>query len=377
MEVNLLLANRLTEAICQNGKIDGAMNRSSSQLLRKPTSAGYNAAGVALKEGRESKLEDATMVIQTKLTRMLGIEHPVLLAPMDLVSGGRLAAAVSQAGGLGLLGGGYGDSEWIDREWDRADNARIGCGFITWRLAEHPKVLEDALAHGPAAIMLSFGDPRPFAAPIHAAGARLICQVQTVALAREAIEAGADMIVAQGTEAGGHGMSEPLFTLLPQVVDACRDTPVVAAGGIADGRGLAAALMLGAEGVLMGTRFYASQEADGHPEAKRRIVAAEAGQTVGSIVFDVSRRMRWPAPYTGRLLRNRHAETWLGRELELQDRMEEIGREYAAARERGDFDVAGVIAGEACALIHDIVPAREIVERIVAQAEGLFAANRA
>jgi nitronate monooxygenase len=200
--------------------------------------------------------------------------------------------------------------------------------------------------------------------------------VQTVALAREAMQAGADIIVAQGTEAGGHGMSEPLFTLLPQVVDACPGTPVVAAGGIADGRGLAAALMLGAEGVLMGTRFYASQEADGHPDAKRRIVAAEAGQTVRSLVFDLSRRMRWPAPYTGRLLRNRHAETWLGRELELQDRAEEIGREYAAARERGDFDVAGVIAGEACALIHDIVPARKIVERIVAQAEGLFAANR-
>jgi nitronate monooxygenase len=127
----------------------------------------------------------------------------------------------------------------------------------------------------------------------------------------------------------------------------------------------------------MGTRFYASQEADGHPEAKRRIVAAEAGQTGRSIVFDLSRRMRWPAPYTGRLLRNRHAETRLGRELELQDRVEEIGPVYAAARQRGDFDVAGVIAGEACALIHDIVPAREIVERIVAQAEGLFAANRA
>jgi nitronate monooxygenase len=316
------------------------------------------------------------MAIQTKLTRMLGIEHPVLLAPMDLVSGGRLAAAVSQAGGLGLLGGGYGDSEWINREWDRAGNAWIGCGFITWRLAKHPKVLEDALAHGPAAIMLSFGDPRPFAALIHAAGARLICQVQTVAQAREAMEARADIIVAQGTEAGGHGMSEPLFTLLPQVVDACPDTPVVAAGGIADGRGLAAALMLGAEGVLMGTRFYASQEADGHPEAKRRIVAAKAGQTVRSIVFDLSRRMRWPAPYTGRLLRNRHAETWLGRELELEDRMEEIGREYTAARERGDFDVAGVIAGEACALIHDIVPAGEIVERIVAQAERLIASNR-
>jgi nitronate monooxygenase len=312
------------------------------------------------------------MPIQNRLTQMLRIQHPVLLAPMDLVSGGRLAAAVSQAGGLGLLGGGYGDGDWIDREWGRAGNARVGCGFITWSLAKHPHVLDRALARRPAAVMLSFGDPRPFAPAIRAAGAVLICQVQTVSQACEAVEAGVDVIVAQGTEAGGHGMSEPLFTLLPQVADACPGTLVVAAGGIADGRGLAAALMLGADGVLMGTRFYASQEADGHPEAKRRIVEAQGGQTVRSIVFDLSRRIRWPAPYTGRLLRNRHAETWLGRESELEARMEEVGREYAAARERGDFNVAGVIAGESCALIHDIPPAGEIVERVIAEAERLI-----
>jgi len=295
---------------------------------------------------------------------------------MDLVSGGRLAATVSQAGGLGLLGGGYGESEWIDREWDRAGNARIGCGFITWSLARQPEVLERALARQPAAIMLSFGDPRPFAAAIHRAGARLICQVQTVAQAHEALEADADVIVAQGTEAGGHGMSEPLFTLLPQVVDACPNKPVVAAGGIADGRGLAAAILLGAEGVLMGTRFYASQEANGHPEAKRRIVEAGSGQTVRSIIFDLSRQMRWPPQYTGRLLRNRHAETWLGREDELASRMDEVGPQYAAARERGDFDVAGVIAGDACALIHDIPSAAEIVERIIRDAELLLTRHR-
>jgi len=208
------------------------------------------------------------------------------------VSGGRLAGAVSLAGGLGLIGGGYGDSGWVDREWERAGNARVGCGFITWSLAQRPQILERALAHRPAAIMLSFGDPRPFAPAIRAAGARLICQVQTVSQAREATEAGADIIVAQGTEAGGHGMSEPLFALLPQVVDVCPGTLIVAAGGIADGRGMAAALMLGAQGVLMGTRFYASQEAMGHPAAKQRIVEAEGGQTVRSIVFDLSRRMR-------------------------------------------------------------------------------------
>jgi nitronate monooxygenase len=120
------------------------------------------------------------MPISNRLTQMLGIEHPVLLAPMDLVSGGRLAAAVSHAGGLGLLGGGYGDGDWIERQWARAGNARIGCGFITWSLAKHPQLLDGALSNRPAAVMLSFGDPRPFAPAIHRVGAKLICQVQTL-----------------------------------------------------------------------------------------------------------------------------------------------------------------------------------------------------
>jgi nitronate monooxygenase len=313
------------------------------------------------------------VAIRNRLTRTLGIEHPVLLAPMDIVSGGRLAAAVSHAGGLGLIGCGYGDDDWIEREWAKAGNARVGCGFITWSVSKRPALLDRALAHQPTSVMLSFGDPRPLAPAIRRSGARLICQVQNVRQALEAVEAGADVIVAQGTEAGGHGMSEPLMTLLPRVVDSCPDIPVVAAGGIADGRGLAAAMMMGAEGVLMGTRFYASQEAEGHNEAKRRIVEAEGGETVRSIVFDLTRRNRWPAPYTGRLLRNHHIDRWLGREVELEARAEEIEREYVAARERGDFDIAGVIAGEASALIHDIPPAGEIVERIVAEAERLLA----
>jgi nitronate monooxygenase len=314
---------------------------------------------------------------RNRVTERLGIEHPVLLAPMDLVSGGRLAAAVSQAGGLGLLGGGYGEGGWLEREWDRAGNARIGCGFITWSLAKQPALLDRALARQPAAVMLSFGDPRPFAPAIREAGARLICQVQTLAQAQEAVEAGAAVIVAQGTEAGGHGQSLPLATLLPLVADACPETAIVAAGGIADGRGLAAAMMLGAEGVLMGTRFYASEEAEAHPEAKRRVVAAEAGATVRSVVFDIARRNHWPEPYTGRVLRNALTERWLGREAEMEEAAEAVARDFAAARERGDFDTAAVIAGEAAALVRDIPPAGEIVERVVAEAERAIARGAA
>ncbi|MBL8706470.1 MAG: nitronate monooxygenase [Rhodospirillales bacterium] len=311
------------------------------------------------------------MTFNNRVTRILGIEHPVLLAPMDLVSDGRLAAAVSQAGGLGLIGGGYGDCDWIDRTWREAGNARVGCGFITWSLAKQPAALDRALAHRPAAVMLSFGDPAPFAPAIKAAGARLICQVQTLAQARQAADAGADFVVAQGTEAGGHGQARALFTLLPEIVDALPHVPVIAAGGIADGRGLAAALALGAEGVLLGTRFYASDEAAGHPEAKRRILAAKGDDTARSIVFDLSRRNRWPDPYTGRVLRNRHAERWLGREAELEREQDSVAAAYGEARSKADFDIAAVIAGEACGLIHDLPPAGDIVRRLVAEAARL------
>src|SRR5258708_9620519 len=129
------------------------------------------------------------MTLSTKLTRRLGIRHPILLAPMGSASGGRLAAAVSAAGGLGLIGGGYGDAAWLDAQFQAAGNQRVGCGFITWSLAKRPQLLAPVLARRPAALMLSFGDPRPFAPAIKAAGVALICQVQTLAHAREAREA--------------------------------------------------------------------------------------------------------------------------------------------------------------------------------------------
>jgi nitronate monooxygenase len=116
------------------------------------------------------------MPFQTRVTEVLGIEHPILLAPMDLVSTGRLASAVSQSGGLGLIGGGYGSGEWLEQEFEAAGNSRVGCGFITWSLAKGPELLDLALRHRPAAVMLSFGDPSPFAARIREAGAKLICR---------------------------------------------------------------------------------------------------------------------------------------------------------------------------------------------------------
>jgi nitronate monooxygenase len=322
---------------------------------------------------------EGDMAIATVLTTLLGIRHPILLAPMDVISGSRLVAAVSEAGGFGILGGGYGDMAWLERETAslKQCKAPFGIGFITWSLAKQPGLLDVALAARPRAIMLSFGDPTPFAPRIKAAGARLICQVQTEDMAKQALDAGADILVAQGTEAGGHGASRTMLDIVPALVDlAAGRVPVAAAGGIADGRGLAAMLMLGASGVMLGTRFYASIEADGAEEAKKRICAATSGSTVRSIIFDISRNNVWPAPFTGRCMINDHARRWMGREVELMQNVTAVAVEYAAAKAAGNFDVAAVIAGEGVGLIHDIPPAGVIVERISAEADQILAGRR-
>lgn len=318
------------------------------------------------------------MTISTRLTELLGIRHPILLAPMDLVSGGKLAAAVSGAGGLGIIGGGYGDEAWLTREMDAAQEARVGVGFITWSLAKRPRLLDLVLERRPPAILLSFGDVRPHAEAIRRAGALLICQVQTVEQAKDAAANGADILVAQGAEAGGHGISRGTFPFVPAVADAVPGVPIAAAGGVADGRGLAAALMLGADGVLVGTRFYASQEAGGFSAAKDRIVQGSGDRTIRGILFDIARGNIWPAPYSGRVLRNEFTDRWDRREAELLQRQNEEAPRLAAARETGDFDVAAVIAGEAVDLIDDIPSAAEIVRRMAAEATALLtgASNR-
>ena len=319
------------------------------------------------------------MPITTPLNSLLGIQHPILSAPMDIIAGARLVAAVSDAGGFGILGGGYGENDWLARETAKLGKASapFGIGFITWSLARKPELLDVALEAKPRAIMLSFGDPKPFALNIKSAGSLLICQVQTEDMAKQALDAGADILIAQGTEAGGHGASRTALDIVPHIVDlAAGRVPVVAAGGIADGRGLAAMMALGASGVLLGTRFYASVECDGAEEAKRRICKANSGETIRSSIFDFSRRRWWPSPFTGRVLINDHARKWMGREVELMQNLDVVAADYAAALEAANFDMAGVIAGEGVGLIHDIPPAGEIVERIVIEAEQIIAGRR-
>ena len=313
--------------------------------------------------------------LSTAITRLLGIDHPVLLAPMGGVAGGALAGAVSEAGGLGLIGAGYADpafgfgsDDWIRDEFDKAGNRAAGIGFITWALDRRPDALDVALECGPRAVMLSFGDIAPYAAKIRDTGAALICQVQTLKDAREAAAKGAQIVVAQGTEAGGHGADRATLPLVPAVADAVAPVPVAAAGGIADGRGLAAALMLGAEAVLVGTRFWATREALGHPNQKALIERSGGDDTLRTKAFDTARGLTWPEPYTGRAIRNAFAETWHGRDDALREEGLPMRERFFAAQREGDTEMAVTFAGEGLDLIADRPGAGALVERMVDEA---------
>ena len=310
--------------------------------------------------------------IETALTRLLGIQHPILLAPMGSAAGGKLAAAVTHAGGLGMLGSGYASEAAIRKELTEAGNARVGIGFILWALDKNPQALDVALDARPAAVMLSFGDPTPYTGRIKAAGARIVCQVQTLEQAKQAADAGADVIIAQGRDAGGHsGMTRGTIGLVPAVVDAVGTIPVVAAGGIADGRGLAAALSLGAAGVSMGTRFTATRESLWDQAMKEKTVASGGDQTAQTRVFDIVRGAAWPAIYPGRALRNDFFAAWHGKEEALETQQKTAETAYLATA-NDDFAQRVVWAGESVDLVRDIPSAREVIERIVDEAASVL-----
>lgn len=307
--------------------------------------------------------EDASVTLSTAITELFGIRHPILLAPMGDSAGGHLAAAVSAAGALGLIGGGYADPSWLETEIEHASGASVGIGFITFALDERPDTLALALDANPLAIQLSFGDPRPYVEPIRQAGARLICQVQSPEELALAVEAGADVIIAQGQDAGGHGRPDrALMGLVPSVVDEVGETPVVAAGGIADGRGLAAALMLGAAGVSLGTRLLATREAITTANEAALLVSGASHETVRTEVFDTIRGPGWPTGYDGRAIRNR-----LVNEFDSGADEADLHAMFAQATSE-DYTMRPVWAGEGLDLITSIEPAATVVEAVVAEA---------
>lgn len=297
---------------------------------------------------------------------------------MATASGGRLAGAVSDAGGLGLIGGGYCDPDWIETEWAAAGNRPVGIGYITWalldRMADDPSFLARHLERSPRAIFLSFADPAPVADAIRAAGVPLIVQVQTLRDARRAVEVGADVVVAQGAEAGGHGERRATMTLVPEVADmaAGTDTLVVAAGGVADGRGLAAALMLGASGVVMGSRLWATDEALVHPDMIDAGLLATGDETVRSSVMDIARELDWPERYTARVLENDFTRRWHTDIEGLKADAESQSARWRNAWIEGDTSVANTFVGEAAGLIRTRENAADILHGTVRDAAALL-----
>jgi nitronate monooxygenase len=309
------------------------------------------------------------MALRTTFTELLGVAHPIALAPMGGSAGGALAAAVSNGGGLGLVGGGRGDAAWLERELgivaERTDKP-WGVGFLSWSIT--PEVLARALEYRPHAVMLSFGDPRHLVEPVLAAGVRLIIQVTSLGEAEMAVELAADVIVAQGAEAGGHAGGRATLPFVPVVVDLADRTPVLAAGGIADGRGIAAALALGGAGVLMGTRFQVTVEALVDAAVTNAILEGKGEDTVRSRVLDIARGAPWPTQYPARTLRNEFLDRWRGREAELEAD-DDARASFREAAERGDLTVTPVWASESIDLITEVVPAAELVALLAAQAE--------
>lgn len=319
-------------------------------------------------------------IIRTRLTERFGVRHPIICAPMALVTGGALAAAVSRAGGLGIVGGGYagtvGGEPDLEAELALAKTGKFGVGFITWALARAPTMLTKALRHSPSCVFLSFGDPRPFAAQIHEAGAALICQVQFLSQIDMALEAGAAAVVVQGTEAGGHGGNRSTFPFVPEAADYLNQrspqTLLIAAGGIADGRGLAAALMLGADGVVVGTRLWASAEALTPKAHTDKAIGKTGDSTIRTKVLDALRGFPWPREYSLRCLKNKLTDTWADQEAEAFGAFGSLSEKYAQARAQNDLDTVAVVCGEAVGLLQDRPAAEDIVNSMAAQAARML-----
>ncbi len=315
-------------------------------------------------------------MLHTRLCDLLGIEHPIISAPMAGTATADLAAAVSAAGGFGLLGATGGrepDPDWLRAQIrsvrERTDRP-FGVGFIS-SMPGLDKLVEVAIEERVTAVSHSFADPTPYVAGAHAAGVKVLAQVQTRAQAETAVRAGVDAIAAQGTEAGGHTGYSATLPFVP-AVDIAGGIPVIAAGGIADGRGLAAALMLGAEGAWLGTRFVASREAAGAGWVKERVVQATTDDTLLTHTYDIITAAPFPAGIGDRVLRNAFVETWNGRDDEVTARREELLAQLAAGVRSADAGVAPARAGNASGLIHAVEPAAEIVARIVAEAERIL-----
>ncbi|HEY7111982.1 MAG TPA: nitronate monooxygenase [Thermoanaerobaculia bacterium] len=314
--------------------------------------------------------------MQTRIGDLFGVEHPILLGGMAGATGVDLAAAVSEAGGLGIIGCAGLPPDRIgalEREMGGRTRRPWGMNLLLFRADE--EAIAAVLAARPPVFSTAWPWPEhelePLFARAHAAGAKVLHMASTVAEARRAARAGADAIVAQGTEGGGHVGLMGTMALVPQVVRAVAPCPVLAAGGIATGAGLAAALALGAEGALLGTRFLATPEAPIAAAHKQAILESDGHDTLLTEIPDIANARVWPGAFS-RVARNRLIEEWSGREGELRARRAEIGARMRRAAEEGDRAYAPLFLGQDAGLIEAIEPAGEIVRRVVAEAEEIL-----
>jgi len=326
------------------------------------------------------------MALPTALTARLGIALPVVQAPMGGAAGPALAAAVCEAGALGMLPLSWTPPDGM-RALIRATRALTQRPFGVNLVIEQPQHdrLAVVLAEGVRIVSFFWGDPAPYVAPVHAAGGLVMHTVASAAEARRSVAAGVDVIVAQGWEAGGHVWGEvSTLALVPAVVDAVAPVPVVAAGGIADGRGLAAVLALGAAGAWVGTRLLASAESEAHPRYRELLVASAEDATVHTRLFDLG----WPDA-AHRVLRNATYDLWdkagrpasgrrpgegepLGRTADGQP-IPRYSDETPHASFQGDVDAMCLYCGQGVGLVRDVRPAGAIVRDMVAEAGAVLA----
>jgi NAD(P)H-dependent flavin oxidoreductase YrpB (nitropropane dioxygenase family) len=314
-------------------------------------------------------------MITTAFCKLFGVQHPVALGGMGSIFAPRLVAAVSAAGGLGAMGC-HGLSAEKIREAAQAIREQtdkpFALNFLLFMIDD--AAFAGALALKPAGIALAWPrggqELKPYIQRAHDAGAKVTFMVNDVTGAMRAAEAGADVIIAQGTEGGGHVGWMGSMVLTPMVVDAVAPVPVLAAGGIADGRGLAAALAFGAAGVLLGTRFLASNESSLHPNFKQAIVESDGHDTQLTEIPDIAAGIVWPGAMS-RGRRNRFMARWAGREWALRQNQPAAAEAVRAARRDGDIEEAPLSFGQDAGLIHEVLPAAEIVRRIMADAERI------
>ena len=321
-------------------------------------------------------------MINTRFGELFGLSYPIVSAPMGLMSGGKLAAAVSNAGGLGTFGATTAslpvEPEYVEdqiREIRSQTEQPFGVGFITQLIERNQRNFEIALEQQVPVILLSFADPRPWLGKIKANGATAICQVQSVNDARIAVAEGSDVLAVQGSESGGHTSKLNLLPFLAQVLDAFPDVPVIAAGGLASARYLAAVLSAGADGAWIGTAFTAVKEAQEIPDdAKKRILASDGSNTIQSHVFDILnthayQAMPWRPDVAPRTSLNRFMQTWHGNEEEMLEQIEQVVDQFVKGRETGDLDVAPDWYGESAGFVNQIQTVGEFMRELCSDAE--------